>query len=60
MGNGVYITGGVEIAMAKTDKDKLHQAVADSRRARELREQGYREQALKTVTFTVLQLTHSC
>ena len=33
--------------MANPDKDKLNQAVADSRRAREQREQGYREQALK-------------
>jgi 5-methylcytosine-specific restriction endonuclease McrA len=33
--------------MADPDKNKLNQAVADSRRAREQREQGYREQALK-------------
>ena len=33
--------------MAKADKDKLNQVVSESRRARELREQGYREQALK-------------
>ena len=33
--------------MVKPDKNKLHQVVAESRRARELRDQGYREQALK-------------
>lgn len=33
--------------MAKPDNDKLHQVVSESRRARELREQDYREQALK-------------
>lgn len=33
--------------MAKTDNDKLNQVVKDSLRAREQREQGYREQALK-------------
>lgn len=33
--------------MAKPDKDKLDQVVAAARRASELREQGYREQALK-------------
>lgn len=33
--------------MAKPDKDKLNQVVSESRRARELREQGYRERALK-------------
>jgi len=31
----------------KPDNDKLHRVVSESRRARELREQGYREQALK-------------
>lgn len=33
--------------MAKGDKDRLDQLVAESRRARDLRDQGYREQALK-------------
>ena len=33
--------------MAKMDNDKLNKVVAESRRAREQREQGYREQALK-------------
>jgi 5-methylcytosine-specific restriction endonuclease McrA len=33
--------------VAKTDNDKLHRVVSESRRARELREQGYRERALK-------------
>lgn len=33
--------------MAKLDNDKLNQVVADARRARELRDKGYREQALK-------------
>ena len=33
--------------MAKADEDRLHQVVSESRRARELRDQGYREQALK-------------
>ena len=33
--------------MAKSDNNKLEQVVADARRASELREQGYREQALK-------------
>jgi len=33
--------------VAKPDNDKLHQVVSESRRARELRDQGYREQALK-------------
>ncbi len=33
--------------MAKPDNDKLNQVLAESRRANELREQGYREQALK-------------
>ncbi len=33
--------------MVKPDRDKLHQVVSESRRARELRDQGYREQALK-------------
>ena len=33
--------------MAKKDNDKLDKVVAEARRARELREQGYREQALK-------------
>jgi 5-methylcytosine-specific restriction endonuclease McrA len=37
----------VEVGMAKSDNDKLNQVVSESRRARELREQGYREQALK-------------
>lgn len=31
----------------KTDKDRLDRIVADARRGREAREQGYREQALK-------------
>jgi len=33
--------------MANLDNNKLTQVVAEVRRARELREQGYREQALK-------------
>jgi hypothetical protein len=33
--------------MAKSDNDKLNQVVSDSRRAREQREKGYRERALK-------------
>lgn len=33
--------------MAKSDNDKLNRIVAEARRASELREQGYREQALK-------------
>jgi hypothetical protein len=33
--------------MAKSENDKLDQVVSESRRARERREQGYREQALK-------------
>lgn len=33
--------------MAKTDDDKLSKVVAEARRASELREQTYREQALK-------------
>lgn len=33
--------------MAKPDNDKLNQVLAEARRANELREQGYREQALK-------------
>lgn len=33
--------------MSKPDSDKLNQVVAEARRASELREQGYREQALK-------------
>ena len=33
--------------MTKSDKDKLDQVVIDSRRARDQRELGYREQALK-------------
>lgn len=33
--------------MAKQDNDKLNQVLAEARRANELREQGYREQALK-------------
>lgn len=33
--------------MTKPDKDKLDQLVTESRRAREQRELGYREQALK-------------
>ncbi len=33
--------------MAKPDNDKLNQIVIDARRASELRDQGYREQALK-------------
>jgi len=33
--------------MAKSDSSKLDKVVADARRASELREQGYREQALK-------------
>jgi len=33
--------------MANPDKDKLNQVLAEARRAGELREQGYREQALK-------------
>ena len=33
--------------MAEPDYDKLDRVVADARRAREKREQGYREQALK-------------
>ena len=33
--------------MANSDKDKLNQVVADARRAGDLRDQGYREQALK-------------
>jgi len=33
--------------MDKANNDKLDQVVAEARRARELREQGYREKALK-------------
>lgn len=33
--------------MEKQGKDRLNQAVIESRRAREVREQGYRERALK-------------
>jgi len=33
--------------MATSDQDKLNKLVIESRRARELRDQGYREQALK-------------
>ncbi|MCW8964829.1 MAG: YajD family HNH nuclease [Gammaproteobacteria bacterium] len=33
--------------MVSSENDKLHQVVSDARRAREVREQGYREQALK-------------
>lgn len=33
--------------MVKADNDKLSQVVAEARRASELRDQGYREQALK-------------
>jgi len=33
--------------VVKPDNDKLQQAVSESRRARDLREQGFREQALK-------------
>ena len=33
--------------MVKSDKDKMDQVVAEVRRARELRDQSYREQALK-------------
>lgn len=33
--------------MAEPDNDKLDRVVAEARRAREQREQGYREQALK-------------
>ena len=33
--------------MVKRDNEKLNNVVSDSRRNRELREQGYREQALK-------------
>jgi 5-methylcytosine-specific restriction endonuclease McrA len=33
--------------MPKADQDKLDKLVAEARRANELREQGYREQALK-------------
>jgi 5-methylcytosine-specific restriction endonuclease McrA len=33
--------------VTKPDKDKLRQVVSESRRSRELRDQGYREQALK-------------
>jgi len=33
--------------MTKSDEDRLSKAVADARRAMELREQSYREQALK-------------
>lgn len=33
--------------MAKADKNKLDKVLAEARRASELREQGYREQALK-------------
>lgn len=33
--------------MKKSDTDKFSQLVIDTQRARELREQGYREQALK-------------
>ncbi len=33
--------------MSKSDNDKLNRVVAEARRASELREQGYREQALK-------------
>lgn len=33
--------------MVKPDNDKLDQAVAEARRARELREKGYRERALR-------------
>lgn len=33
--------------MAKKDNNRLEKVVAEARRARELREQGYREQALK-------------
>jgi hypothetical protein len=37
----------MEAVMVKPDNDKLDKVVAEARRARELREQGYREQALK-------------
>ncbi|HEX19829.1 MAG TPA: HNH nuclease family protein [Acidiferrobacteraceae bacterium] len=33
--------------MTKSDKDKMDKVVAEARRASELRDQGYREQALK-------------
>ncbi len=33
--------------MVKSDNDKLDKVLADARRASELRDQGYREQALK-------------
>ena len=33
--------------MPEADQDKLHKLVAEARRASELRDQGYREQALK-------------
>jgi len=33
--------------MAKSDKDKLDEVLADARRSNDQREQGYREQALK-------------
>ena len=33
--------------MSKTENDRLNRVVAEARRAREQREQGYREQALK-------------
>lgn len=33
--------------MVKPDKDKIERVVAEARRANELREKGYREQALK-------------
>jgi len=33
--------------MVSSKNDKLHQVVSEARRAREVREQGYREQALK-------------
>gem|GEM_PF-1931048 len=47
IGNEKWISGDVEVGVAKADEDKLHQVVAESRRARELRDLGYREQALK-------------
>jgi hypothetical protein len=37
----------VEVNVAKAEEDRLHQVVSESRRARELRDQGYRERALK-------------
>jgi 5-methylcytosine-specific restriction endonuclease McrA len=43
----ISLTGEERSGMANPDKEKLDKLVSESRRARELRDQGYREQALK-------------